>query len=77
MKFYSINIQQPTGAEETVQTIFVYNTKEEALSVYHQNLAYNYTVGTLDAFSCMVINEHGGTEIKEYWEKPEPTPNEE
>ena len=71
-KFFVISIQ--TTEETTSQSIFAYDTKEEALSAYHSTLASDYIATALIAFCAMVVNEHGGTEVREYWEKPEPTP---
>lgn len=70
--FYVISIQ--TVGETHPCSIFAFPTKEEAMSNYHSTLASNY-ISTLDAFSTVVLNEHGGTEVKEYWEKPVPEPN--
>lgn len=66
--YYVINIQKTE--ESTMQSIFSYTSKSEALSVYHSTLASNYVSDTLRSFCVMVINEHGGTEIKEYYERP-------
>ena len=71
--FFVVSIQR-TGDSNPV-SIFAYNTKEEALSAYHSTLASNYISETLVEFCAMVVNEHGGTEVREYWEAPQPVPN--
>lgn len=73
MRYFVISIQRQ--GELTPCSIAAYDTKEEAFSVYHSILASNYVAEALDGFCTMVINEHGGTESKEYWEKPSPEPN--
>ena len=74
--FFVVNAQKLTDNQTWVQSIFSYPTKEEALCKFHQDLSYNYTVGTLDAFSCAVLNEHLSVEAREFWNAPAPTPNE-
>lgn len=66
--YYLISIQKLE--ETTAQSIFAYEDKTSAMSAYHSTLASNYASTTLNGFCVMVINEHGGTEIREYWEKP-------
>ena len=68
--YFVISIQQVGGT--TPCTIFGYSTREEALSAYHSTLASNYIAENLDGFSVIVLNIHGGTEVKEYWQKPVP-----
>ena len=68
MYYYVISIQKTT--EGNVQAIFAYDSRESALSAYHSTLASNYISETLDGFCVVLINEHGGTEFKEYWDKP-------
>ena len=74
MNFYVISIQKT--ADTNPVGIFAYPDKESALAAYHSTLFSNYSnVGNLTSFCTMVINEHGGTEAREYWEKPyEPEP---
>lgn len=71
--YFVINIQKTD--ESTIQSIFSYTSKEEALSTYHNTLASNYVSSTLRSFCVMLINEHGGTELKEYYQKPQPVPD--
>lgn len=72
--YFVINIQKTE--ETTAQSIFSYTSKSEALSVYHSTLASNYVSDSLRSFCVMLINEQGGTEIKEYYERPYEVPNE-
>ena len=71
MKYYVVSIQN-FKAGSYAQSIFAYDTREEALSVYHSTLASNYVSDALSGFCVMVINGHGGTEVREYWEEPIP-----
>lgn len=66
--YYVVSIQKV--GETHPCSIFAFPTKEEAMSRYHSTLASNYVSPTLDAFSTVVLNDHGGTEAREYWEKP-------
>ena len=70
--FYVVSMQ--TVGETHPCSIFAFETKELALSNYHSTLASNYVAENLDAFAVAVLNEHGGTEVREYWEKPQPEP---
>ena len=74
MNFYVISIQK--SGDSYPVSIFGYPDREAALAAYHSTLFSNYSnVENLDSFCTMVINEHGGTETREYWEKPiEPEP---
>jgi len=71
--FYVVSTQ--TVGETHPCSIFAFETKEEAMSRYHSTLASDYVAENLDAFAVAVLNEHGGTEVREYWEKPAPEPN--
>lgn len=68
--YFVVSIQQV--GETTPTTINGYETKEAALSAYHSTLASNYISETLDAFTVVLLNGHGGTELREYWEKTNP-----
>lgn len=75
MKYFVVSIQMiGTTAPCTINS---YDTFEGACSAYHSVLASNYISETLDGFSVVLLNEHGATEMKEYWVKPAPSPNEE
>lgn len=76
MKYFVVSIQKV--GETAPTSIFAYNSEKEAYSAYHATLASNYISDVLDGFSVAILNEHGGTEIKEYWEEtinPEETVN--
>ena len=75
MRYYVVTMMKEGSSNPC--SIFGYNTREEACSVYHNTLASAYVSATLDAFSVVLLNEHGGTEMREYWERPMPEPNEE
>ena len=71
--FFLISIQKDKTGSAT-QGIFQYANRADAMSAYHSTLASNYISETLDGFCTMVINEHGGTEVKEYYYTPVITP---
>lgn len=80
MMAYRVVEMQETLDGYSLQLINAYDTKESALMAYHQALAGCYASTQLKAFSVVCLNAHGGTEAKEYWEKPyepEPPVNEE
>lgn len=66
--YFVVNIQKLEG--QTAQSIFAYADRKEAMSVYHSTLASNYVSDALLGFSVAVLNEHLGTEIREYYDKP-------
>ena len=68
LHYFVVSIQK-IGAE-TPCTITGYSSREEACSAYHSTLASNYISETMEGFSVVLMNEHGGTEMKEYWERP-------
>lgn len=71
--YFEIEIQ--TNAEGTEsKAIYSYEAKDNAVAVFHQKMASGITAGlagTLKKVLNMVINEQGGTVIREYWEAPE------
>ena len=68
MTYYVISIQKTDSGN--AQSIFAYDSRDEALSAYHSTLASNYVSSVLNGFCVILMNEHGGTELKEYWDKP-------
>ena len=70
--YYVVTIQK-TETENPV-SIFGYETREEAQSAFHSTLASCYQNENLVEFSVVVLNEHGGTEDREFWVKPSPLP---
>ena len=66
--FYVVSIQNL--GETTAQSIFAYEDRKEAFSAYHSTLASNYVSDAVKGFCTMVLNEHGGTEAREYYDKP-------
>lgn len=72
-EYYMLSILTTSGG--TSQTAYGYTTREAALSAYHSTLANNYASTVLLGFCTVLLNQHGGTEAREYWEKPiNPTP---
>lgn len=78
--YYMLSILTTAGG--TSQTAYGYTTREAALAAYHSTIAANYNSTILLGFCTILLNQHGGTEAREYWEKPvepgpepEPTPD--
>lgn len=77
--YYEIEIQTDKEGKDS-KGIYSYETRDEALKVFHQKMASGITAGlsgTLSKVLNMIINEHGGTEVKEFWQapvQPEPEP---
>jgi len=77
--YYEIEIQTDVEGKDS-KGIYTYNEKDKAIATYHQKMASGITAGIerkLNKVMNMVINEQGGTVVKEYWEYVEPEPNEE
>lgn len=78
--YYLISIQIMKD-DTKAQSIFAYESQEEALSAYHSTMASNYLSETIKSCSCMVCNEICGVIKTEYkiFDDPqlEPEPNEE
>ena len=70
--YFVVNIQYL--GESTIQSISVYEDKNEALSTYHSTLASNSVSEVLTGFTVMVLNEHGGTELREFMPRVIPVP---
>lgn len=62
-KYFIVNIQ--ATADGTVQSIFAYDSHEQALSVYHQTLASNYISESLTGFAVVMLDKCGMTEKTE------------
>ena len=65
-KFYEIEIQIDKDGKES-KGMYSYDTRDKAIAVFHQKMASGMQAGTLKSVMNMVINEHGGTEIREHW----------
>lgn len=74
--YYVVSIQIMKD-DTQAQSIFAYESLEDALSAYHSTMASNYLSTTLKSCSCMVCNEICGvikTEYNIFDVKPEPQP---
>lgn len=79
--FYEIEIQRNTEGQES-KGMYSYQTRDEAIAVFHQKMASGITAGrqgNLTYVLNMVINESGNTIALETWlaPAPEPEPEEE
>lgn len=74
--YYEIEIQVNKEGEES-KGMYSYDSKDKAVAVFHQKMASGMQNTNLKSVLNMVINEHGGTEVKEFWlapVEPEPEP---
>jgi hypothetical protein len=71
-KFYEIEIQVDKDGKES-KGIYTYEddnpivARDKAVAVFHQKMASGMQSTALKSVLNMVVNEHGGTEVKEYW----------
>lgn len=75
--FYVVRVKYLKDGTEKRSELMAYETRNQAMSKFHQNLGADMADDTLKGSMCTVINEHGGQEDKEYWEIETPAPNEE
>jgi inosine-uridine nucleoside N-ribohydrolase len=74
--FYEIEIQVDNEGKES-KGMYSYSdenqkvARDKAVAVFHQKMASGMQSKTLKSVLNMVINEHGGTEVKENWQAPE------
>lgn len=72
--YYEIEIQVTKEGTES-KGIYSYTDKDKAVAVFHQKMASGMQNTNLKSVLNMVINEHGGTEVREFWLAPvEPEP---
>lgn len=74
-KCFEIEVQIDKDGKES-KGMYSYDSKDKAVAVFHQKMASGMQSTGLKAVLNMVINEHGGTEVKEYWERTEEETNE-
>lgn len=77
--FYEIEIQVDKEGKES-KGMYSYEDRDKAVAVFHQKMASGMQNENLVSVLNMVINAHGGTEVREYFERavePEPTPESE
>lgn len=68
---YTVFKKQTVNGEMT-KTATVKDTLLEAKQNYHSALNLAYGTEGLEHVLCMIINDIGGVELKEYYQKPEP-----
>ena len=75
--YYEIEIQVTKEGTES-KGIYSYTDKDSAVATFHQKQASGMKNTALKSVLNMVINEHGGTEVVEYWRAPvQPEPESE
>lgn len=67
--YYEIEIQVAKEGTES-KGIYSYTDKDSAVAVFHQKMASGMQNANLKSVLNMVINEHGGTEVREFWLAP-------
>lgn len=68
MNYYEIEIQVNKEGTES-KGMYSYDSKDKAVAVFHQKMASGMNNENLATVLNMVINEHGGTEVREYFER--------
>lgn len=77
-KFYEIEIQIDKDGKES-KGMYSYEddnpkvARDKAVAVFHQKMASGMQATALKSVLNVVLNEHGGTEVKEHWERAEET----
>ena len=77
-KYYVVRVKYlKDGTEKRIETM-AYDTKQQAIAKFHNNLSTDMVDDTLRGSMCTVLNYQGGQVEREYWEieEPEPEPNE-
>lgn len=72
--FYVVRVKYQKDGTEKRSELMAYETKQEAMAKFHNNLGADMSDDSLRGSMCTVLNEHAGQEDKEYWEVTEPTP---
>lgn len=72
MKYYTIEVVTKNG--ETSQAIFERADIDVAKKEYHNILAYNINLESVEKVSVAVVNEELSILMKETWEAPVPEP---
>ena len=75
--YYVVRVKRLKDGTEKKSELMSYETRQEALAKFHTNMGTDMVDDTLIGSMCVVLNEHGGTEIKDYWQgepAPEPEP---
>ena len=67
--FFVVSVQNMGDGSQPVG-IYGYADLNTAMMAYHQTCASNRANKDVASYLCMVLNAHGGTEIKEYYESP-------
>ena len=74
--YYVVRVKYLKDGTEKRSELMSYDTKQAAVAKFHSNLATDMADDTLKGSMCTVINYQGGQVEKEYWEIPDPEPNE-
>ena len=72
--YYVVRVKYLKDGTEKRSELMAYETRNQAMSKFHQNLGADMADDTLNGSMCTVINDHGGQEAKEYWNNPTPAP---
>lgn len=69
--FYVVRVKYLLDGTEKRSELMAYETQQEAVAKFHNNLGADMSDDTLKGSMCVVLNAHGGTVDKEYWEIPD------
>lgn len=75
--YYVVRVKYLKDGTEKRSELMAYESKQEAVAKFHNNLGTDMSDDTLKGSMCTVINYQGGQLEREYWEIPEPEPIEE
>lgn len=77
MRYYVIRVERnkETGGEN--RQTYAFDTLDSAKVQFHEIMAADINSTTLNYALCVILNEHGGTEMKELWELAEEPESEE
>ena len=77
MNYYVVRVKLLLDGTTKKSELMEYDTRQEAVAKFHSNLGTDMADDTLAGSMCVVLNGHGGTEIKDFWERPvDPDPEE-
>lgn len=78
MKYFVFRVKFLKDGTIKKTEVMDYNTRQKAIAKLFSNIATDMADETLQGSVCVVLNEHGGTEKREYWElEDESTPESE
>lgn len=74
MSYYVVRVKYLKDGTEKRSELMAYDTLQAAESKFYTNIGTDMNDDTLSGSMCVVLNGHGGTEDKKYWNVPAPEP---